>query len=130
MEILIVFYSFRNESFKVYIENERNPMSILRLLKAKNIVRQFVVIEFTAYVSVDAEMVFKSLDFLLHLPVLAPFRFNYGAGEGDVSRTVLYAVRPMFNEEVLFVETVQAIHTRSEERRVGKECRSRWSPYH
>ena len=21
-------------------------------------------------------------------------------------------------------------HTRSEERRVGKECRSRWSPYH
>ena len=26
----------------------------------------------------------------------------------------------------------QAVHTRSrsEERRVGKECRSRWSPYH
>jgi len=23
-----------------------------------------------------------------------------------------------------------AIRTRSEERRVGKECRSRWSPYH
>ena len=22
------------------------------------------------------------------------------------------------------------IHQRSEERRVGKECRSRWSPYH
>ena len=22
------------------------------------------------------------------------------------------------------------MHTRSEERRVGKECRSRWSPYH
>ena len=22
------------------------------------------------------------------------------------------------------------IHSRSEERRVGKECRSRWSPYH
>ena len=22
------------------------------------------------------------------------------------------------------------IHVRSEERRVGKECRSRWSPYH
>ena len=27
--------------------------------------------------------------------------------------------------------TVQALcSTRSEERRVGKECRSRWSPYH
>ena len=24
----------------------------------------------------------------------------------------------------------EAIHDRSEERRVGKECRSRWSPYH
>src|ERR1039457_2168417 len=26
--------------------------------------------------------------------------------------------------------TVQASKSRSEERRVGKECRSRWSPYH
>ena len=25
---------------------------------------------------------------------------------------------------------VNLIHRRSEERRVGKECRSRWSPYH
>ena len=25
---------------------------------------------------------------------------------------------------------VVAFHARSEERRVGKECRSRWSPYH
>ena len=25
---------------------------------------------------------------------------------------------------------VQTTHRRSEERRVGKECRSRWSPYH
>src|SRR5260221_10387563 len=27
-------------------------------------------------------------------------------------------------------ETAQALYKRSEERRVGKECRSRWSPYH
>ena len=26
--------------------------------------------------------------------------------------------------------TFKAVHERSEERRVGKECRSRWSPYH
>ena len=33
--------------------------------------------------------------------------------------------------EVLFQEEVQLdINVRSEERRVGKECRSRWSPYH
>ena len=27
-------------------------------------------------------------------------------------------------------ELLNAIEIRSEERRVGKECRSRWSPYH
>ena len=29
-----------------------------------------------------------------------------------------------------FAEVVKKMTTRSEERRVGKECRSRWSPYH
>ena len=28
------------------------------------------------------------------------------------------------------IELVDNVDTRSEERRVGKECRSRWSPYH
>ena len=27
-------------------------------------------------------------------------------------------------------ENFDVVHRRSEERRVGKECRSRWSPYH
>ena len=27
-------------------------------------------------------------------------------------------------------KTTYKVHVRSEERRVGKECRSRWSPYH
>ena len=26
--------------------------------------------------------------------------------------------------------SINQVHNRSEERRVGKECRSRWSPYH
>src|SRR3712207_8588422 len=33
-------------------------------------------------------------------------------------------------EEVLAPGVVGSDHRRSEERRVGKECRSRWSPYH
>ena len=34
-------------------------------------------------------------------------------------------------EILTFLKSVQGRHvTRSEERRVGKECRSRWSPYH
>ena len=32
--------------------------------------------------------------------------------------------------EVLTVDAAAARADRSEERRVGKECRSRWSPYH
>ena len=31
---------------------------------------------------------------------------------------------------IIAVLVAVAIPTRSEERRVGKECRSRWSPYH
>src|SRR5256886_16835754 len=31
---------------------------------------------------------------------------------------------------ILTVEDPNAVFLRSEERRVGKECRSRWSPYH
>ena len=35
------------------------------------------------------------------------------------------------NQDVTFSSFVlQACEYRSEERRVGKECRSRWSPYH
>ena len=31
---------------------------------------------------------------------------------------------------VLGLENMRELMRRSEERRVGKECRSRWSPYH
>src|SRR3712207_8795110 len=32
--------------------------------------------------------------------------------------------------ELTAINVVNAVLARSEERRVGKECRSRWSPYH
>ena len=32
--------------------------------------------------------------------------------------------------EIILKDNVKAWTLRSEERRVGKECRSRWSPYH
>ena len=45
---------------------------------------------------------------------------------------------PLFHEEVIRIITDErkssrvwkGLEKRSEERRVGKECRSRWSPYH
>ena len=33
-------------------------------------------------------------------------------------------------DELTAVHQYMYFHFRSEERRVGKECRSRWSPYH
>ena len=32
--------------------------------------------------------------------------------------------------EFIFIKELKSMVRRSEERRVGKECRSRWSPYH
>ena len=37
----------------------------------------------------------------------------------------------IYDERIIFGFVFQSLClTRSEERRVGKECRSRWSPYH
>ena len=33
-------------------------------------------------------------------------------------------------QEIFQLTNLKKLHIRSEERRVGKECRSRWSPYH
>ena len=34
------------------------------------------------------------------------------------------------NDPIQIVHQIRNLSGRSEERRVGKECRSRWSPYH
>ena len=40
------------------------------------------------------------------------------------------SVRAAADEAVRELKWNKPYHVRSEERRVGKECRSRWSPYH
>src|SRR2546425_12895888 len=50
-------------------------------------------------------------------------------GAGAALNTVLKALLDP-GDEVITVAPFFAEYTRSEERRVGKECRSRWSPYH
>src|SRR2546425_7823316 len=47
----------------------------------------------------------------------------------DVARGATGATRWLVQQEAGVREAV-AVFARSEERRVGKECRSRWSPYH
>ena len=39
-------------------------------------------------------------------------------------------IQEMFNKDLEELKSKQTMMNRSEERRVGKECRSRWSPYH
>ena len=45
----------------------------------------------------------------------------------EEQRSLDFTMRP---EQEAAVEKTMAYFKRSEERRVGKECRSRWSPYH
>ena len=47
-----------------------------------------------------------------------------GSGKSSLALGVLYAEGSRRYMDAL------STHRRSEERRVGKECRSRWSPYH
>src|SRR2546430_15436429 len=51
-----------------------------------------------------------------------------GAWVLHMLRNLLIDLRTM-NEDA-FIATMRDFYRRSEERRVGKECRSRWSPYH
>ena len=50
----------------------------------------------------------------------------------NMKRTTLSNHITMLNEKlpVLKMAAIYGANGRSEERRVGKECRSRWSPYH
>src|SRR2546430_6394825 len=48
----------------------------------------------------------------------------------DLSRGVRSSSHPHPSPPWIFRRLWSVITKRSEERRVGKECRSRWSPYH
>ena len=44
--------------------------------------------------------------------------------------TIVRGLRTVMNSGPRSPQLEKALAQRSEERRVGKECRSRWSPYH
>ena len=56
------------------------------------------------------------------------FVYADNAATTAVSKTALDAMLPALGE--LYGNPSSLHQKRSEERRVGKECRSRWSPYH
>ena len=48
----------------------------------------------------------------------------------DEKETIPNAMVTLFKRDISRAPVVRKGSSRSEERRVGKECRSRWSPYH
>ena len=46
------------------------------------------------------------------------------------AKSIANDVKPNFKQAEQLIEEAMKNPERSEERRVGKECRSRWSPYH
>src|SRR3712207_8631047 len=47
-----------------------------------------------------------------------------------LDQTIVATALPAIVAEFAGIDLLAWVSTRSEERRVGKECRSRWSPYH
>ena len=49
----------------------------------------------------------------------------------DVNRQkAIFEQYTVFDIDIVKIVSKYGLYLRSEERRVGKECRSRWSPYH
>ena len=63
---------------------------------------------------------YKKLDSTLHQP------YDY-ENEGLLRRVMSHK---LWNSKNPILQYILGFVERSEERRVGKECRSRWSPYH
>ena len=78
---------------------------------------------------------FGSVNFSFIEIVKALFVKNY---ENEILKSILWDIRiprilialMVGGNLALAGVLLQAVMKRSEERRVGKECRSRWSPYH
>src|SRR5256885_13237329 len=64
------------------------------------------------------------------LPICIPLQAQLGGGRRDAA-AVQRGQRVVHGQRAGLAGLVlDGGHDRSEERRVGKECRSRWSPYH
>ena len=81
-------------------------------------------------VAYDIEPVFWDVDLDILRGSLTAVIGPNGAGKSTLIKAVLKLVRTVAGEVCIYSERVAYIVLRSEERRVGKECRSRWSPYH
>ena len=72
-------------------------------------------------ISIDALVKEKSVPTIFSVIVAVPATLTRTVADSDVVSDVAEIVPDL---------VLPGISVRSEERRVGKECRSRWSPYH
>ena len=97
---------------------ENNDDATLQRMGLQNVDKQFIKQHFKHLVKSAAN-------------VREKFDENWRKANGDLDLTA-YLTRTQYTQQ--HWDTVaaneQEIVLRSEERRVGKECRSRWSPYH
>ena len=61
---------------------------------------------------------------------LSPSQVFFSEGYRKLFRDLANEVAGEKLEQLLLYQSTEDGLARSEERRVGKECRSRWSPYH
>src|SRR2546430_13540991 len=91
----------------------------------------FIFKQKTAYdigLGIPAEPLFRSL-FLARLTLKQMLRDFIGIRVNRAKKSGMVNITSSVNSrERSGINTI--LHERSEERRVGKECRSRWSPYH
>ena len=71
------------------------------------------------------------LQYGLHIMCCPPGSFDSKFGSGTENAVKKYQGKKGLTQDGIVGDgTWNALVSRSEERRVGKECRSRWSPYH
>src|SRR5258707_1560703 len=63
--------------------------------------------------------------FFTSFDVIKPSIFHFKVSDGN-----LKPIYVSFEVQIISLALAMVNKSRSEERRVGKECRSRWSPYH
>ena len=73
-------------------------------------------------------MIFANIEYLFLLVLLIPYIVWYVMKRKKTEPTLQVSTTRMYMKAPKSWK-IYLLH-RSEERRVGKECRSRWSPYH
>ena len=106
-----------------YLEAARQRVRRRRLRRTAILLAALILVTLFATGAVGASIArVKDLVDTVHIALSPAVGWPQQTGLGDLT-----AVQPMSGS---FAAMDEDACVRSEERRVGKECRSRWSPYH